>query len=228
MVTMLQARLDQLVQELQISRVEIIREEREILLLNELVKCKLSQQLVFKGGTALRLVYAGPRFSQDLDFSLLSEIDPGKLKQCIEGVLSKIPGSSLDDFVTKRYTHFVLIKITDLLLSQNISIKLEISRRPVSWKYGQDYQVGIATSLTANLAVIINVSTLERMLKDKQHAVKTRSKARDYFDLWYLAHKLDRQIKIPKPNIEYKAFNSELNQLLPIHHRGWAEHFLSS
>lgn len=47
---------------------------------------KKTNKLVFKGGTALYKIYGLPRFSEDLDFSVLGEFDEG----VIEEVTSKI------------------------------------------------------------------------------------------------------------------------------------------
>jgi len=41
----------------------------------------MSQKLVFKGGTALRLAYGSPRFSDDLDFSELKTIELKKFQK---------------------------------------------------------------------------------------------------------------------------------------------------
>ena len=53
---------------LQISIDCIVREEYEILLLKEIFESEYGTKLVFKGGTALRLAYGSPRYSEDLDF----------------------------------------------------------------------------------------------------------------------------------------------------------------
>ena len=48
----------------------IVREYFQHIFLSELYKLPNAQKLLFKGGTALRIVYGSPRFSEDLDFSL--------------------------------------------------------------------------------------------------------------------------------------------------------------
>jgi predicted nucleotidyltransferase component of viral defense system len=50
-----------------------VREYWEMLILKELTESLLGEKLVFIGGTALRLVYNSPRFSDDLDFYLKKE-----------------------------------------------------------------------------------------------------------------------------------------------------------
>ena len=51
-----------------------MREFWEAPLLHELSQTSWSSSLVFKGGTALRLAYRSPRFSDDLDFSSLGRV----------------------------------------------------------------------------------------------------------------------------------------------------------
>jgi len=47
----------------------IVREYFQHVFLGELYKLSNAEKLLFKGGTALRIVYGSPRFSEDLDFT---------------------------------------------------------------------------------------------------------------------------------------------------------------
>jgi len=64
-----------------ISIIQIVREEYEMILLQSIFNSFMSQKLVFKGGTALRLAYGSPRFSDDLDFSELKTIELKKFQK---------------------------------------------------------------------------------------------------------------------------------------------------
>ncbi len=48
----------------------VVREYFQHLFLSELYKLPGAEKMLFKGGTALRIIYGSPRFSEDLDFSL--------------------------------------------------------------------------------------------------------------------------------------------------------------
>jgi predicted nucleotidyltransferase component of viral defense system len=48
----------------------IVREYFQHLFLSEFYKLEDASHLLFKGGTALRIVYQSPRFSEDLDFTM--------------------------------------------------------------------------------------------------------------------------------------------------------------
>src|SRR3989344_2647819 len=61
----------------------IIREYFQHVFLSELYKLPDSQKLLFKGGTALRVIYNSPRFSEDLDFSLFG-VTRNKVKSFVE------------------------------------------------------------------------------------------------------------------------------------------------
>jgi predicted nucleotidyltransferase component of viral defense system len=62
---------EELAKSLKISINQIIsREYWGMVILREISQSRLADFLVFAGGTALRLVYNSPRFSDDLDFYL--------------------------------------------------------------------------------------------------------------------------------------------------------------
>src|SRR3990167_7676647 len=76
----------------------IVREYAQHLFLAELYQLPGSEKLLFKGGTALRIVYGSPRFSEDLDFSLFgvssNEIGPF-IENLFLGVLAKLESNGI-------------------------------------------------------------------------------------------------------------------------------------
>lgn len=48
----------------------IIREYFQHLFLSLLYRVEGAENILFKGGTALKIIYKSPRFSEDLDFSI--------------------------------------------------------------------------------------------------------------------------------------------------------------
>ena len=71
----------------------IVREYFQHVFLGELYKLPEAEKLLFKGGTALRMIYGSPRFSEDLDFSLFG-VPQNQTESFVEGlfvnVLAKI------------------------------------------------------------------------------------------------------------------------------------------
>ncbi len=70
---------DDLQKRLGISQEQIVREEYVVIILKQLFESELGKSFVFKGGTALRLAYGSPRFSEDLDFSVIEGFSKKKL-----------------------------------------------------------------------------------------------------------------------------------------------------
>ena len=60
---------------------QVVREYWEVTFLDALLSGEHGKNLVFRGGTALRLAYRSPRFSEDLDFLLLEDSLSGKLEE---------------------------------------------------------------------------------------------------------------------------------------------------
>ena len=61
----------------------IVREYFQHVFLLELYKLPDAEKLLFKGGTALHIVYGSPRFSEDLDFSLFG-VPQKEIKSFVE------------------------------------------------------------------------------------------------------------------------------------------------
>src|SRR3989344_5991516 len=63
----------------------IVREYFQHVFLSELYKLPDAERLPFKGGTALRIIYGSPRFSEDLDLSLF-DVAQNEIKLFVEGL----------------------------------------------------------------------------------------------------------------------------------------------
>jgi len=73
-----------------IDEYSIFREYLQLLFLSYLYQEKKANKLFFKGGTALRLIFGSPRFSEDLDFSTTySDSEITKLLKNIEAKIAK-------------------------------------------------------------------------------------------------------------------------------------------
>jgi len=211
--------------ELQISPVEIMREEAEVIILDTLAQSPSAENLIFKDGTALRLVYGSPRFSVDLDFNQKGKIKIKELKNSLKKAAKRISGE-LKDFHNKRWTLFALLAINRPELKQAFSIKIEISKKKYFLKSG-DYSLKAGRSpLTAFTPLLLTYS-LERIYQEKQLAIKTRDEPRDYFDLWYVGQKLNRKPAFPHMKMHPGKFKGALSQLLPDYLKKWPQNYLA-
>lgn len=201
---------------LQISIDNIVREYWEMFVLNELYASPLANVLIFKGGTALRFIYKSPRFSEDLDFSLLDKLDFDKFKKIIEKIVASKTELSIKEIYSKKYTYFALIKFKQDYLAQTLSIKVEVSKRKLQLKKDKDFKAQVAFSPTSNFKPLVKVFTLEKIFREKLNALSSRKKARDLFDIWFVGQLLHREkILFPKTKITEKEIKQELHRLLP-------------
>lgn len=201
-------------QKLQISIDYVVREEYEILLLKELFESEYGVSLVFKGGTALRLAYNSARFSEDLDFALVKPIDRKKFINFLNEVGKKYPTIIKIQTIDKFYTLFALARIKEDYLEHTFSIKIEISKREGKWVKDKDYAENIIKSEVTPLTVLTQVATLERILKEKENALKNRKAARDVFDYWYINQLLKKEVKADFSGYNKEQTKSELHKLL--------------
>lgn len=221
------ADLLRLSRKLKISPVEIIREYLELLILQEISQSSLGKKLIFKGGTALRLCYDSPRFSQDLDFNRKQRFSLIEFRKLLENLAKIESRLSVKDCYQKRFTVFGLLGVKDKTLKQTFSIKIEISLKQYRLT-SKDYQLKACRSETSQFTPLVYVYTLERILKEKMMALATRAEPRDYFDAWWIGEKLGRSVNIPKPKIYPSRFKGEISQLLPLPLKNWARDWLKT
>ncbi len=180
----------------------------------------LRESIVFKGGTALRKCYFGEyRFSEDLDFSALENAPRGDAMEGAVGETCRIARERLRaignfDVSFERYTErephphgqeafAIRVRMpwqrqaqTRILLE--ITVDEPIVRLPVHRGILHDYGETIDETV---LVYSIEEIVAEKLRAILQHAAKlrqrgwSRSRARDYYDLWRLfsdyGHEID-------------------------------------
>lgn len=187
-----------------LARGQLLREYLQARILQTLQDQGVFMRWAFVGGTALRFLYAIPRFSEDLDFSLIAPGDDAGLAPALAGVRQALHAEGYRVEVTARERTAVAsgdVKFPGLLhefglssrSGQVLSIKVEVDTNPPAG-------AAIATTLVRR-HVILNLCHYDQasLLGGKLYAILTRPwvKGRDLFDLaWYLA---DRSW--PAPNL---------------------------
>lgn len=210
-----QTQLDNLIKELGISKDQILREEAEMLILDTLSKDKLAAKLIFYGGTALRLAYGSPRFSEDLDFLALAKFNFTDFKNFLQTLVATQDGWSIADHKNKRHTMFALLLIKENKLKHNFTVKIEIRTTDKKTKLATN--LSLIKSPTTIAEPLLMVPTLFTLQQLKLDALLNRQKARDIFDLWYIAQTLKVNLNWPKkmPKYSARAFKNELQVFLP-------------
>jgi hypothetical protein len=181
-----------------------LREYLQALVLRSLHECEAFVPLAFVGGTALRFLHSLPRFSEDLDFSVVAE-SGYEGREWIAKVKRDLTLAGFDPEVTwneRRTVHVGWIRLTGILQDaglaamsgQKLAIKLEIDTRPPSGaRCGRRI-------ITRHATFVVQFHDLSSLLAGKLHAVVSRqyAKGRDWYDLvWYLS-----QQPPVEPNLE--------------------------
>jgi predicted nucleotidyltransferase component of viral defense system len=198
-------------QELKIDKTHVVREYWELIILKGLFESPFGRHLIFKGGTALRLAYGSPRFSEDLDFSLTKDVLKRQFPSAIKKIIGPFPELTQTDLEEKYYTYLAEIKVTQNYLPFPFRIKIEISKREM-----KDYQweLKLLNSSTTIIQVMGQVATLEQIYKDKLICLRGRAKPKDFFDLWYASEKLKIPY-VPRKISSKKEFVRDLRKFLP-------------
>jgi hypothetical protein len=161
----------------------------------------------FYGGTALRIFHGLPRFSEDLDFSLLQPLPDFSLQPYLERMMDQLNAlgvqvevkekiktarTNVDSAFLKAGTEWKELIIKDVIpqeklgMRPEIKIKLEVDTKPPQ---GFDTEQKL---LLKPASFYVTLFTLPDLIAGKMHAVlfrkwKNRVKGRDWFDLeWYI------------------------------------------
>lgn len=214
--------IQNLAKKLQTTELNVRREYLQHLFLSYFYQRKEAEDILFKGGTALRLAFASPRFSEDLDFSarfhtcrqLENIISDSLQKIQREGIVSQIVESKI---TSGGY----LADIMFYLGSDRISLLLQISLR-------QPKTIGEVVTIAGDFIPPYPIILLNQkhLIDEKIQALLTRSKPRDFYDLYFLirSNLLNREQKKLLAKIKNKLdstpinFSRELKQFLPQTH----------
>ncbi len=173
-----------------------LREYLQAFVLRSLHESEAFKPLAFVGGTALRFLHNLPRFSEDLDFSLVTQEGyvgaewMAKIKRdlVLAGFNVQVVWND------RKVVHTGWIRVEGLLREaglsgmpeEKLSIKLEIDTRPPLGAHCERKVV------SRYMSFFIQHYDLPSLLAGKLHAVLSRnySKGRDWYDLlWYLSQR---------------------------------------
>jgi predicted nucleotidyltransferase component of viral defense system len=159
---------------------DLIKQEIfELEVLDKLNSKRFLNNLVFGGGTMLRLCFGLDRYSVDLDFWVTKEIDFKKLYQDLKEYLLQY--YRVTDSKNKYYTILFELKSPDYPRSLMIEIRKEQKKIKV--------ETAIAYSKNANIQVMVNHVSLKDMMKSKVQTFLNQNEIRDVYDIEFLYKK---------------------------------------
>lgn len=167
----------------QIQPKHIYREYCQNIFLSFLYQQKKSKQLLFKGGTALRIVYNSPRYSEDLDFTII-DLTNNEIEDMMVGVLSQFEKMNLQTSIqeSKETTGGYLADIEVRMQGETMQIAIQASRRSIS-DSKPDVTLVENTYIPPYTVFMLSQNLL---VKEKIQAAQDRKKPRDFFDIYFL------------------------------------------
>lgn len=190
----------------------------QLLLLDNLYAQSGSERIIFQGGTALRWVYGGLRFSEDLDFvtdlprkgieTVLAKTYPQVVKSC----LAQFGRGSTEQQIkeARKSAYKTLFVFRPETQRERIAVRLEfemLQRNRVP-KYERfvlrdlPQVAGLMAEgqlLLPYTSTILLAETLEKVLSDKMRALLERKylKGRDLYDIWWMVNKRGITLRWP-------------------------------
>ncbi|HAM38566.1 MAG TPA: hypothetical protein DCP53_04120 [Elusimicrobia bacterium] len=174
------------------------REYLQILVLKIFFDQQVFENVAFVGGTALRIIYDLRRFSEDLDFNLISKKNYSfkNINSVLEKELNRY-GLKVELVVKEsNVVNTCMLKFVDILnelkisniKGHKISIKIEIdTHSPKGFKT-------LFTPINKSFIFAVRQFDLPSLYATKLHACFYRkyTKGRDFYDLvWYLGKKIE-------------------------------------
>ena len=180
---------------------------------------KLRDFLIFKGGTAIRKIYFPEwRLSEDMDFTIMQEVDPQSLKLAFEQVFLSVRKRSsivysFSAFNAREYAIFADIQFLGPIgfknkIAHDISLKEKMVEKPMRIKVKPEYE-----DIPEFEALVYSPNEI---LVEKLRSILQRGKARDYYDIWRLMKEKEynpdkiRELFILKCQITGIEFNPDL------------------
>jgi len=202
------------------------RENTIIEVVQAVAKSVAGSHLAFKGGTALKLFYDLPRYSEDIDYDFLGKISPPKMMDILKSLVAKKKWEVTDDAV--KY-NTILLELRFAGPERNFRVKIEISTREKELK----------TTIQSLRGVPVLTLEPSFLMTEKLITFIERQAGRDIIDAWFIlnnAYPLDETMLVGNFGGRTKFFSMLLNviqeadskkilrdagKLLSVDHRNW-------
>jgi predicted nucleotidyltransferase component of viral defense system len=219
------------------DHLQALREILQEIALLGLWRSKFFDKAAFYGGTALRILYGLDRFSEDMDFSLLSPMDDFGLSAYTNALQKELAAFGFDVRIDQRpksaesavqsaflkantLNQLLVIETSEELLKmvhrgQVLKIKLEIDTDPPP-----EFDTH-TRYLLQPIPFAVRTYTLPDLFAGKMHAIlcrrwKKRVKGRDWYDLvWYAANHPELHLAHLEQRMRQSGHWKDRQQLTP-------------
>ena len=168
------------------------RENVIIEVIQAIARSWAGSQIAFKGGTALKLFYDLPRYSEDIDYDSLSGVSSRELMKSLKELFLKRRWEITDEAI-KYFT--LLLELRFAGPERNFRVKIEISMREKELK----------TTILSFRGVPILTLEPSFLMTEKLLTFVDRQAGRDVFDAWFI---LNNQYPLKESLIQASFGNS--------------------
>jgi predicted nucleotidyltransferase component of viral defense system len=175
--------LEQFTKKQQTTLDNVVREYCQHLFLSFLYQQPGSEKLLFKGGTALRIVLQSPRFSEDLDFTGV-KISQSQVEELFGNTLATVEktGVRVELIEAKETTGGYLGQAAFSVYAMEAPVHIEVSLRNTRTTQGTR---ALIHSDYLPAYTIVHMP-LEKLISGKLDALFSRHKPRDFYDYFFL------------------------------------------
>ena len=201
-MTIYEKMLAQYKEEHKIATPNVAHEVMQQIALAGLYRGGFFDHAAFYGGTCLRLFHALPRFSEDMDFSLVEKRDDIHLENYFSAIVKEFEMAGLDVIIDKKEKK-ILGRVESAFLKENteayeikfqtkktVKIKIELDTDP-PLQFETEQKI-----LLHPYSFMVRCFTLPDLYAGKMHALAYRAwqrriKGRDWYDFeWYVRNNI--------------------------------------
>jgi predicted nucleotidyltransferase component of viral defense system len=159
-------------------------------IIRHLAQGEHADQLVLKGGQALRHVYGSVRFSKDADYVAKRHLEFDELRAAIDVRYPRLTLPDEPEGYTSHGIKIAPIGYRSLLGLKDATVELEVSFRQdlVLEPQTQTYESPFGEAFE------VQVMDLNEMVSEKIRALFQRGHPRDLYDLWFIFTRLAGQV----------------------------------
>ena len=179
----------------------LLREYLQYKILETITNSAFAGKLCFMGGTAIHIVHAIPRFSEDIDFDNIG-VEKKDFEQLANGIKKRLTleGYSVEITTSYKNAYIASIKIANILFENSLSshkgekMLIQLDTEPQAFDYKMDSIIINKFDVFSS----INVVPIDILLAQKIFAIfmRKRPMGRDFYDAIFLFGKT-------KPNYAY-------------------------
>ena len=197
----------------QTTDITIAREYLQHLFLRELYKRDGADRFLFKGGTAIRIVYQGSRYSEDLDFSI-PRMNKKEIEDIMEGVFVSLEQEGIAAYIDIQEaletsgSYLAIIQID--IFGYQVEIKSNFQMKDGSAWLIPEAHVIVSPFLPAYSLIALKG---ELLVREKINALIERHKPRDVFDAYFFLRHSELRQYIPRDAETLERLNQSLKAI---------------